>query len=263
MVYQLLRRISQIIPPSTRTIITKPFRLIINRYKHKNYFKTYQQYIHHSDLVFDVGAHHGVMTEFFLKCGAKVIAIEPEPDALAILHKKFDGNPNVTIIPFGVASKPGELKLHVPINQKTASSFSSQWHQRSHLSKFDIVTKDIEVITLDILIEKYGIPSFTKIDVEGFELEVLNGCNSILPALSLEFTKESLPLIHECLHKLELRGQYYFQYNTNPTYKLSKEKFTSGVELEKALKQHCNKYYGYGDLFATIIQPSTDEQSLI
>ena len=52
------------------------------------------------------------------------------------------------------------------------------------------------VTTLDKLIEQYEVPSFIKIDVEGYELEVLKGLTRLVPALSFEFTvvvKEKVP----------------------------------------------------------------------
>ena len=56
---------------------------------------------------------------------------------------------------------------------------------------------DISITTLDRLIAEYGVPSYIKIDVEGFELEVIKGLSSQVPLLSLEcnlpeFAKETL-----------------------------------------------------------------------
>src|SRR3954471_20046 len=49
----------------------------------------YRQFIKPGNLVFDVGANVGNRVEVFLKCGAKVIAVEPQPNCVDILKGKF------------------------------------------------------------------------------------------------------------------------------------------------------------------------------
>jgi hypothetical protein len=46
--------------------------------------------------------------------------------------------------------------------------------------------------TLDQALHEFGLPSFVKIDVEGYEAEVLSGLSKPVPCLSIEFTGEYL-----------------------------------------------------------------------
>ena len=58
---------------------------------------------------------------------------------------------------------------------------------------------DVEVTTLDRLIAIYGAPTFCKIDVEGSELQVLEGLTEALPALSFEFLPVSIKRAYGCI----------------------------------------------------------------
>ena len=75
-----------------------------------------------------------------------------------------------------VGAKEGRGKLLVSQAHPTVSSLSEEWVEEvGASSSFSSVRWDrgeiVEVTTLDILIEEFGIPSFCKLDVEGFEYE--------------------------------------------------------------------------------------------
>jgi hypothetical protein len=53
-------------------------------------------------------------------------------------------------------------------------------------------TATVPLTTLDAAIARYGMPAFVKIDVEGFEYEVLKGLSTAVNALSIEFATETL-----------------------------------------------------------------------
>jgi hypothetical protein len=70
----------------------------------------------------------------------------------------------------------------------------------------------VPATTLDQLIERYGLPSFCKLDVEGSEAEALQGLSVALPGLSFEFVPAAVELALGCLDRLASLGRYEFNY---------------------------------------------------
>jgi hypothetical protein len=93
----------------------------------------------------------------------------------------------------------------------------------------------VVVTTLDRLIAEHGEPAFCKIDVEGFEAEVLKGLSRALPALSFEY----LPMAHEATLKvLDLvsnLGRYEYNYSPVETMKFASGSWLDGPGLVRLL----------------------------
>ena len=63
--------------------------------------------------------------------------------------------------------------------------------------------------TLDQLIRSYGVPSFIKIDVEGYELEVLKGLTSSVNMISFEYAvPEQTTKLIDCIDRIEKNDKY-------------------------------------------------------
>ena len=69
---------------------------------------------------------------------------------------------------------------------------------------------EVSVVTLDSLIETYGAPEFCKIDVEGYELEVLAGLSRPVAGLSIEFVHGALEEAVACVRRIRELGPYRF-----------------------------------------------------
>lgn len=148
----------------------------------------YKNFIKPGDRVFDVGANMGNRVSIFLQLGAKVVAVEPQPDCQAYLQKQF-GN-SIIIEPVGLGESDYEAEMLVS-NESTLSTLSKTFVERTSKHRFEKNSWDkkitVQVTTLDKLIEKYGLPQFCKIDVEGFEEQVLKGLTHVIPYLSFEY----------------------------------------------------------------------------
>ena len=159
-------------------------------------------------LVFDVGANRGEMTATFLELGARVVAVEPTPDLAALVERRYRSK-RLAVEACAIGGEPGTATLHLG-SYDEHSTLSDEWK--------DLVPDrwagsiEVPVRTLDQLIADHGVPGFVKIDVEGYELEVLKGLSRRVPAVSFEFRSDMTDLAHECMDALLALGDYRFGF---------------------------------------------------
>ena len=127
------------------------------------------------DVVWDVGANIGVYTRLFLDrvgTGGHVVAVEPVPSNAAIL-RNLGPSERLTVVEGALASSDGEMPLVVSGKSGETSSIGGGP---------DALT--VRVARGDTLIDE-GVPrpQIVKIDVEGFEGDVLDGMSRVLPAV--------------------------------------------------------------------------------
>jgi hypothetical protein len=111
----------------------------------------------------------------------------------------------------------------------------------------------IKIVTLDDLIEKYGLPKFCKIDVEGYELDVLQGLTKTIPALSFEFSSKQLDKIEQCISQLlSINSGYKFNVCFGEPYKLHYNNWVDGDQIINAIKQEDSRSatHAWGDIYA-------------
>jgi FkbM family methyltransferase len=200
----------------------------------------YASFVSPGALVYDVGANIGNRVKIFSALGGSVIAFEPQPYCVAVLRKAFRRRSNITIVPRAVGSVPGSAKMFVS-DTHVLSSMSRGWIdsvKRSGRFSAESWSRSIsiEVTTLDQAIAIYGVPSFIKIDVEGFEFEVLTGLRTAVPALSFEFTPEHGEALDLCLDRLTYLGDYRFELSMGESMTLHLRKWVDARELKEAIR---------------------------
>lgn len=177
--------------------------------------RLYQPFLAKGDIAFDIGAHLGDRSAAFQALGAQVIALEPQP-ALAKWFQRLLKSPHISLLPMAVGPEPGYADIAISVGNPTLSTLATEW--RSQVGErnpgFQRVrweqTLRVEMTTLDALIERFGEPRFIKIDVEGFEAEVLQGLSHPVAALSVEFVAGMLEVSHDCLTQINRLGDYRF-----------------------------------------------------
>jgi FkbM family methyltransferase len=175
----------------------------------------YALFLGPGDLAFDVGAHVGNHARCFARLGARVIAIEPQPAFAAWLRRLLRARPNVTVLECALAAAPGEVELYQSARTPTVATASRRWIEAVRASPgFDRVrwARGVRVpaTTLDALIARHGLPRFCKIDVEGYEAEVLRGLSQPIPALSFEYLPAACDVARRAAGLLAALGPYRF-----------------------------------------------------
>lgn len=212
----------------------------------------YKQFLSPGDIVYDVGANVGNRVASFLDLNCKVIAIEPQQDCIDELKRKF-GN-QIQIVEAGLGESEDEKTMYIS-NANTISSFSEEWIKsvkESRFSQFEWNKKvQIKITTLDLLIKKYGSPNFCKIDVEGYEMEVLKGLTSPIPFISLEYTvPEQLDNLLNCLNYCNsLNNNYKYNYSRDEDMKFELENFIPFDEFITLVRSNKFIETSFGDIY--------------
>jgi len=163
--------------------------------------------------IFDIGAHIGDVSVPYVQNNYSVIMVEPQHTHCFYLQQKFGSNPNVKIINKGVADKPGMLQMNINSQAPYLSTFSTRWMTGRFKDSIWDQQITVEVTTLDQLIADYGDPAYVKIDVEGFEYQILLGLSKKTGIISFEFTVEFFDDATKCLDKLIDLGYTRFNYS--------------------------------------------------
>lgn len=222
----------------------------------------YSQFIQPGDLCFDIGAHLGNRSNAWLALGATVVAVEPQPECVQYMARKFKRMKQMTIVPCAVADKPGTLTLHVSRATPTVSTLSNTaWrNQINNDAWYDVKWEDqlmVEAITLDDLIDQHGEPAFCKIDVENYEAEVLMGLSRPLASLSFEYYPPAIDNALQCFDLLENLGTYEYNYSFGESQRLESSEWLTAQSMLAVLKRF-SLHKHYGDIYARLPKVSKD-----
>ena len=203
------------------------------------------------DVVFDIGANLGDKSAWFLGRGARVVCVEPQPALIAHLKSRFAGEQNISVVGKGVGDTPGILTMSINRAAPVLSTFSQVWKSGRFSGQVWDDAVEVEITTLDALIKEYGNPTYTKIDVEGFEKNVVRGLSTKTGTLSVEFTGEFIKEAVEIAHLLHDRGYDLFNISLGESDTFSNESWLAMDEICTLIIQLASESDAvWGDLYA-------------
>lgn len=226
---------------------------IAAREKQLNFYRHFLTEMRQGDLIFDVGANEGFKTDLFLRLGARVLAIEPDETNQSILRERFVKlrlvRKPLIIVGKAVSDNSAVETMWIDGPGSAVNTLSQKWatvlkgnkarHTYGHCGLDFARQKTIETTTLEELISTHGVPIFIKIDVEGYELNVIRGLQRPVPYLSFEvnlpeFRPEGLQCV-ELLGRLAATGK--FNYAVDCEQGLAMERWLTKDEFLIALEK--------------------------
>jgi FkbM family methyltransferase len=183
----------------------------------------YRQFLKPGSLVFDVGANVGDRTEAFLRLGARVVAVEPNPSCCKNIEA-LGHRTRLSVRCEALGERQGECMLHVG-EYSAHSTVSEEWMRVAPQNDPGYLWKDAvktRLNTLDNLKQLHGTPDFIKIDVEGYESSVLRGMSFKPGALSFEFHAFTLEQTADCLRLALFDLGCSFNVSLGDTWKLAR-----------------------------------------
>lgn len=153
----------------------------------------------HGATVYDIGAFHGMLTLWFARHANQVVSYEPMAPNRARLQENLalNGIQNVTVRDVALSGSVGTATMQFNPLMPGGSKVVVE-DKPGQAGGQEPVGVNVRVTTLDKDIEERGLPAptFVKIDVEGFELDVLRGATQTLarerPSLFIEIHGETL-----------------------------------------------------------------------
>lgn len=216
----------------------------------------YGRFLFPGDRVFDVGANLGNRVQVFLSLKNTVVAVEPQEYCYRFLKKKYANA--ITLLKLALGAEKGRMTMYINSTSSTVSSLSKDWIDSMKGERFSNETWDqtavVEVDTLDQLIAKYGKPKFIKIDVEGFEADVLKGLSVPVPVISFEYTTpEQTHKLYECLDLLQtLDASYACNYSAGEENRFLLDSWIPVPEFKELVAKDVHAMQGFGDVYVKL-----------
>ncbi len=220
--------------------IVKAFRILSKTQYHKAFFKGVAAAVEHEAIlksiscktIIDVGANRGQFSLTARHCfkDAQIFAFEPLPQPFKVLQNIFAHDNMIALYRTAIGSTSITKQMHISQRDDSSSLLPITELQNKVFpgtKEKDII--DIDVKSLDSMLKENDVkqPALLKIDVQGYELEVLKGCKSILPLLAYVYVEcsyqelyQGQPLANEIISFLDrqgfhLKGIYNTHYDSS------------------------------------------------
>lgn len=181
------------------------------------------------DALIDIGANKGQFAKEIRKFGYanKIVSFEPLTDIYSLIKLKSDKDDKWVVVQKAIGNYDGETEINVAKNTASSSILDILPIHIENAPDSVFIKKDkVPISRIDTIINEYTDENdrlFIKSDTQGYEKNVIEGCEKILDRvygfqleLSLQSMYEGEPAFNELLNLLVSKG--YFIYSLEPTF---------------------------------------------
>lgn len=164
-------------------------------------------------MFFDIGANIGNWSLANANHSEKIIAIEASPETFIKLTNNTCNHPKITCLNFAVCDSEEEYIEFYNCEANTLSTLNKDWLESEksrfhHMFRYNTIT--CKTITIDKLIEMYGVPELIKVDVEGGEFQCISSLTQKVNNICFEWASEINDITCKCIDYLHNIGYQEF-----------------------------------------------------
>lgn len=194
-------------------------------------------------LLFDIGANAGHYADANAAKYDKMILVEANEKLCRALRDKYRHNPHY-VVENRIVSKDKNVPFYLCPNH-TFSTAAVRWTKESRFAtteEWHSAQQPIETITIDDLVKKFGSPTYIKIDVEGYEYNVLQSMTSKYCPLAFEWAEELVDEIYLSLDYLSGLGYQEFavQHADAYLYEPHNHEYQSLDRVKAQFEENCD-----------------------
>ncbi len=200
------------------------------------------------DLIFDLGFHNGDDTDFYLRKGFSVVAVEADPGLVEEGLKRFAKDiaaKKLILLNKAVSANQGRQNFYIHPNK---SDWSSCDKAMAESDGSRARTVSVAATSFNNLCQEYGTPWYAKIDIEGCDLSVAEELCSLAakpPYISFELSKRDYAGIFSCLRDAGYKKfQLVNQLNNPGRLKDPNQQTFEGKNINYQFSKYSSGFFG-------------------
>jgi FkbM family methyltransferase len=203
-------------------------------------------------LIFDLGMHKGEDSEFYLKKGFRVVAVEADPELAASATERlarYVMAGQLKVVNRAIAPRAGPITFYACETASIWGTIDKGWADRRARLGARVHEMTVDGIQFPGLLQDYGVPHYLKIDIEGadvFCLESLLEQPERPSFISLESAKTSLADVNAEFSLLERLG--YKKFKIIPQHRITEQTLPfparEGAYVEHKFRAGCSGAFG-------------------
>ncbi|MCX6484807.1 MAG: FkbM family methyltransferase [Mycobacterium sp.] len=174
-------------------------------------------WVQNPDLIFDIGSHQGEDSDFYLKLGYRVVAVEANPTLAAELRERFSAaidSGDYVLVENAIGEADGSISFFVNKTMSFLGTINPEWAERNRRAGIDSEEIKVKSIRFAELVEQHGCPHYLKIDIETADMLCVNALKALEcrpKYISLESSRKSWSDLMEEFDALENLGYTKFK----------------------------------------------------